>query len=382
MSEPVERTEKASRLAFIEGMRGLAAFYVVLQHCVTMVDPYQLMLRANAHPSWLREVFLFLLNGHFAVSAFIVLSGFCLQLALYQKGDGQLRDVRTFFFRRFWRILPPYYACLAFSLLVCHFVTSRQEGMPWVQYLPVTWENTLAHIFMIHNLSRDWMYKINGVLWSISIEFQLYLVFPLFVVGLWRWGSRVMIPLMGSLVAVLMVASPASEKLYPWYAALFVLGMCGARWALEPSRAFLHRWFLAGSVLFLVAALWSTQYTKELVVRDALMGVSVTLALALGTARPDHLWVRPFAFGPLVGLGAFSYSLYLMHHPILQIIYLMRPEWVSTPLRSFAYLLIVGVPIILVLCYAFYRVFEKPFIGRRPRKKLPPQTPAPSPARD
>ncbi len=358
----------ASRLAFIEGMRGLAAFYVVLQHCVTMLDPAQAMLKPGAHPAWLREVFLLLLNGHFAVSAFIVLSGYCLQLALYQKGDGQLRDVRSFLYRRFWRILPPYYACLAISLVVCHFVTSRQTGMPWEQYLPVTWENTMAHVLMIHNLSRDWMYKINGVLWSISIEFQLYLVFPALAGALWRWGARVVVPVLGVLVAVLLVTLPASEKLYPWYAALFGLGMAGARLALHPKKSPPQGWLLAGAVVFLVAALWSTTVTKELVLRDALMGVAVTLTLALGTQNPDHWWVRPFAWRPMVFVGAFSYSLYLMHHPILQILYVSRPAWAGTPLRTFGYLLVVAVPVILVLSWMFYRVFEKPFIGRRPRR--------------
>lgn len=366
MTEPAESRD---RLGFIEGLRGLAALYVVLQHICTLVDPRFLMQRPDAQPRWLAGVMSTLWYGHFAVAAFIVLSGFCLQMSLYGRKDGRLTDLPTFLKRRCWRILPPYYACLALSLLVCHFVTSRQEGLPWSQYLPVTTENVAAHVFMIHNLSREWMYKINGVLWSISIEFQLYFLFPLIAAALWKLGARWVLPVAVALVAVPLAARPELEKLYLWYGALFVLGMCGARWAFDTrlTRPAYQPTLVVAAVSFIVSIL-SLQWTKELYWRDGLMGVAIVALLMAGVVRPTAPWTRWIGAKPLLWLGSFSYSLYLMHHPVLQVLFVSRPEWASTVTRQIGFLA-ACLPIILAVCYGFYLVFEKPFISRGKQKR-------------
>lgn len=370
------------RLGFIEGMRGLAAFYVVLQHICTLIDPQFRMLRPGAQPAWLAQTMSGLWYGHFAVAAFIVLSGFCLQMSLYHRGDGRISDLGTFLKRRCWRILPPYYACLALSLVVCYTVTQHQEGLPWSQYLPVTTENVLAHVFMVHNLSRDWMYKINGVLWSISIEFQLYFLFPLFVIALWKWGARLVLPWLSVLTVALLLMQPEAEKLYVWYVLLFVLGMAGARWAMDPRLPRTAPWalYLTAGMSF-AAALATIGITKELYIRDTLMGLAVVTLLMAGLQSPGVWWTRILGAAPLAGLGAFSYSLYLMHHPILQVLFVNRPAWASTVTRQFVFL-VACLPIILFLCWVFYRLFEKPFISRGKPKRAVRVEPQEEPAGD
>ena len=363
MNESGSRQD-TGKLGFIEGLRGLAALYVVAQHICTMVDPRFLLMRSGAQPAWLASVMAPFWYGHFAVSAFIVLSGFCLQMSLYHSGDGQLRDVRRFLKRRCWRILPPYYACLALSLITVHFVTSKHSGPPWDQYLPVTAENLVAHILMIHNFSKDWMYKINGVLWSISIEFQLYFLFPMICVALWRWGSRTTLPILATLVFLALTVHVSAEKLYVWYFGLFVLGMAGARWSFDRRLPQPHAWAMSSLAVFaFAAAIMSIGWTKQLAVRDTLMGIAVVSALVAGSTNPGMLWVRALGLKPLVKLGAFSYSLYLVHHPILQWLTHFRPQAINTTTRHFAYLVAL-LPLILLACYAFYRLFEKPFIGK------------------
>lgn len=349
-----------NRLDAIEGMRGLAAFYVVLQHCCTMVDPLQRL----KEPSWLVALMKPLYYGHFAVAAFIVISGYCLQLSLYRRADGRIDDLKRFLERRCWRILPPYYACLGFSLLVCWAVTSRQSGLPWSQYLPVTTENVMAHVFMVHNLSREWMYKINGVLWSISIEFQLYFLFPALVTVLWRWGIGALVAVTSALAGAGLLFLMDGRKLYLWYLPLFALGMVAARLAFKPDQkrpSPVAVW--ATILLFFGLGIASIGWTKELWIRDSLLGVGVAaLLVAVGTQRVPILDSKV-----LVWLGGFSYSLYLMHHPVMQVLFAHRPEWVATPLRQMAYLFVVGVPLMVGASYAFFRVFEKPFMKGRPK---------------
>ena len=61
-------------------------------------------------------------------------------------------------------------------------------------------------------------------------------------------------------------------------------------------------------------------------------------------------------------LGLFSYSLYLMHHPIQQMLFLWRPAFVQSAPAILAYFIVVGLPVILLGTYGFYRLFEQPFI--------------------
>src|SRR3954447_6743605 len=141
------------RLAFIEGLRGIAALYVVFTHFVSMADPSHLSGTVSAAQPWLQSIFHGFWYGHLAVAAFIVLSGYCLQTSLFGGKDGRIHNFGKFYARRAKRILPPYYATLILSVLVSIYITSKQPGMPFTQYVPVTQENVLAHVFMIHNFN-------------------------------------------------------------------------------------------------------------------------------------------------------------------------------------------------------------------------------------
>src|SRR5579862_3526623 len=216
------------RLAFIEGLRGVAALYVVLTHIGSMVDPSHLSGTDSKAPEWLQALIRPFWFGHLAVAAFIVLSGYCLQTSLFGGKDGRIHNFRKFYARRARRILPPYYATLILSVLVSIYITSKQPGMPFSQYVPVTQENVLAHVFMVHNFSPDWMYKLNGVLWSIAIEWQLYILFPILVALLLKVG-RVLYVAVSALAAVaLLMYIPDAIKLYVWYVPLFALGMAAS----------------------------------------------------------------------------------------------------------------------------------------------------------
>jgi peptidoglycan/LPS O-acetylase OafA/YrhL len=359
-------TRRPGRLDYIEGLRGIAAFYVVLQHICTMVDPHRLMLKDGAKPAWLALAMRPLWYGHLAVAAFIVISGFCLQLSLYNRGDGSLPNLRKFLLRRCERILPPYYACLVLSIIVCLLVTQHQIGLPFEQYVPLTAANVAAHFLMVHNLSIDWMYKINGVLWSIAIEFQLYFAFPFFVWALVRRGRWPLLSILGVLAAAVVLMVPGAPKMYVWYVPLFALGMAMAYTAFD-GRAKKPVAWISGSIAAVAACatVYAVGAGASLPVADSIGGVAVAGLLLFGAAAPGSFLMRTVGSKPLVKLGTFSYSLYLLHHPIMQVVYVLRPAIASTPVRQVAYLVAVGVPIILAACYGFFWVFERPFVKAR-----------------
>ncbi len=351
------------RLPFLEGLRGLAALYVVIGHICSLSDPSALAGQVSRAPAWLQQVMAPFSFGHLAVAAFIVLSGFCLELSLFTGGNGRVTNLKRFFARRAKRILPAYYACLACSLVTVALVTSKQVGMPFSLYLPVTSESVLAHVLMFHNFSPDWMYKINGVLWSIAIEVQLYVVFPLLALTLTRLRRRWFV-LGASLLAVAVIVSvPNAGKLYPWYFTLFALGMAGAHLAYRPSlsRGQMPEIALVTSLLALGGCAWACSARQPIYVCDAFVGVAVASIIYAGAVAPHGKVVRALSWKPIVALGGFSYSLYLMHHPILQLLYSIRPASVADSPAIFWYLLAL-MPIVLMVSKLFSLAFEKPFM--------------------
>lgn len=361
-----ETSPAASRyLPFIEGMRGVAALYVVLGHIASLADPASVTGGASKAPPWLTSFVSVFAFGHLAVAAFIVISGFCLWLALFQRDDIGVSDVKGFLVRRCRRILPAYYGCLAVSILVSLTITPKGRGMPFIQYLPVTGENVLAHVFMVQNLRPEWMYKLNGVLWSISIEFQLYFLFPLLARALRKlgWGPTLLITIVLSILPALLI--PRGVKLYPWFLSFFYLGMIGAWYGLRPAT---HRpWLWTIGAVGFATCLVAVHQGWSPIVAECGIALAVLALLAEGTraeVRQVSSPSRLFAAKPLVAVGAFSYSLYLMHHPVLQAIAIYRPGAMQTPLREWGYLMLVGLPIVLAICFGFALVFEGQWVRK------------------
>lgn len=360
-----------TKLAFIEGMRGLAALYVVLGHICSIAYPGVFLGVRGDAPEWLRIVMQPFGFGHIAVAAFIVISGFCLQTSLFNKGDGTLQDPKTFYKRRALRILPPYYACLAISICVVFKVTPLGgDGLPFSLYTPATPQAIAAHVFMVHNWSPDWMYKINGVLWSIAIEAQLYLLFPLLVFLINKAYRLPTLLLAMSISASTLLIWPKAEKFYPWYFALFTLGMIASHLAFNPPK-----WRgpnALASMLFgglcLVGCIYSAAEGYRMPVLDAWMGACVVSVIYACTVSKKFTVGKLLSARPLVWLGAISYSLYLMHHPILQPLYIFRPAWAQEPLQATIYLMVAGLPLILLGVCIFWFCFERPFMTRRKSK--------------
>ncbi len=359
------------RLPFLEGIRGLAALYVVLGHICNLSDPRLAAGYISHSPEWLQRTMGWFSYGHLAVAAFIVISGFCLELSLFARESGVIHSISRFYKRRAQRILPPYYVCLGLSILVAIQITAHQVGLPFSQYVPVDQAAILSHVFLIHNFSLDWMYKINGVLWSIAIEVQLYIIFPLLVLILNKLGRLVVLAATGLLAYEAILHIPQAPKMYFWYLPLFVGGMVSAHLAFKPGR--LGPWPVVGS-LFTIGCLYGCFYATNqkwpIYSSDLFMGFAIAgLCYAL-TGAPRGPVYGILKWKPVAVLGAFSYSLYLMHHPIAQVLYANRPPWAKDEVSLFWYFM-ACLPVILLSCWLFYLVFERPFMPKRSSKKSP-----------
>jgi peptidoglycan/LPS O-acetylase OafA/YrhL len=109
---------RPGRVVGLDGIRGLAALYVVTCHIFLRAWPgYP---GSNHAPFWAA----LLSHGRGGVAMFIVLSGFSLGLGPARSG-WRLRSAATFAHRRAWRILPPYWAALGFSLMMTWYVLAQ-----------------------------------------------------------------------------------------------------------------------------------------------------------------------------------------------------------------------------------------------------------------
>lgn len=157
------------RVDSIDSLRGVAIIMVILYHVHAWIPGLSTL------PSW----YMFPISlGFSGVDLFFVLSGFSLYYAwLRQEQATKEVEVKKYYWRRFWRIYPPY--------LIAFFI-------PWLPVLFTTpaeaVKEALWHIFLLHNYSEKFFYGANGPLWSIAVEAQFYMLFPLIVLLMKRWG--------------------------------------------------------------------------------------------------------------------------------------------------------------------------------------------------
>ncbi len=217
------------KLAFLNGLRGLAALYVLLYHLYYAPKGLSPVL---VHAlSWLRF-------GHYAVAVFIVLSGYCLMLPVVRSEDGRLRGgMWNYLKRRAIRILPPYYAALALSLALI-LLSHRSTHALGIQTNDTFFQASMApgslisHLLLLHSWNKNWIETIDGPMWSVSIEWQIYFLFPLLLLPLWRrFGSLAAIAaglLVGVVPYLVLPKGQNFEWACPWYTGLFAMGMAGA----------------------------------------------------------------------------------------------------------------------------------------------------------
>ncbi len=358
-------------LDFLDGIRALAALWVVLSHT------WEAQFGVAAHRGLTGLLTNWMPYAHLAVDVFIVLSGFCLTLPVARRGviDG---GARRFFFKRARRILPPFYACLALSVPLA--LLARALGAAHTNALSP--QAIAANLLLLQDVFPHWN-TLNPPLWSVAVEWKIYFFFPLLV---WVWRRAGPLPTLAlsalggyGLALALYRASPgiALGHACPWYLFLFALGLCAAPFAFADGRGrFLWGWIAGASAAVLAGLLWlfpitgegSALFEAHLPAIDAAAGVltaSALIALSrqLGQPRPGPA-LALLSWRPLVRIGTFAYSIYLMHAPILLIFVTLAAHLHSRAL-AIAALVGLGIPAIVGLCFLFFLVFERPFLTSR-----------------
>lgn len=367
------------RLAPVDGLRGLAAMMVVIGHIH--------LAAGSAALGGLNVVLGQLGSG---VDLFFVLSGFCLFYPLTKPGAAF--SARDFFRRRARRILPPYYAAMGVLLLLPPLLgpLAARVGVIDVPAASISWQQIWTHLLLVHTLFPGTFFGIDGPFWSLGVELQFYLAFPLAVWLTRRYGWRGLLVMGWATIVYQGAVSLVVHAQLPPSAlttgnatvdvkALFFLG----RW-LEFALGMAVAMLVRGRHIAAIGA------GREALV---LAGCAGAWAAATGFLRaaPDH-WLLPIAnpaygaaFAALLLLactpgsrtgrllsgavavwtGTISYSLYLIHLPLLLAIGPTIIGWGWGDAATLLAETLIGLPLVLGCAAAFYWVFERPFLAVR-----------------
>ena len=383
-----EKEKPRVNLRFLDGLRGLSALYVLLYHLYT--------------PAGLPRSSVLLLSGlrfgHYAVAVFIVLSGYCLMLPV-ARGDGTLRGgTLAFIKRRARRILPPYYAALVlslgFSALAMHNLIAMHTTVPEGEWRDsISPGSLISHLFLVHNFNRVWSVSIDSPMWSVATEWQIYFFFPLILLPVWRRFGSLAVILAGIIVGVApLLLLPARHNLSwacPQFIGLFAIGMAAASQNKESGpdkeRKELPWAVLSGAgfaAFFLIAFYLGVVKARPLGasgelplsypwIGDVLFGLATGALLIYceqttirsGKGKPLPLLLRLLTSRAAMALGAFSYSLYLVHFPLVVYSGKLLHHFFESQMVVSTLQLIVAVPVIMLISYSFHIVFERPFMS-------------------
>lgn len=359
------------RIATVDGLRGLAIALVLLTHVHQALGyPYIQYASIFATVDFLRS----------GVDLFFVLSGFCLFYPLTKPGSRP--NWPSFFRRRARRLLPPYYAAIAVLILLPFLIepAAHRLGLVTSPYQFPDWHQVWTHLLIVHPFFSDAFYGLDSPLWSLGVEMQFYLAFPLAVWLVFRLGWRGVAVLAACTLGYrALVGSSALaglpidlNELFPSRWLEFGLGMLVAMQIRRAGNAPLSRrrelFDLVGTVTaYLIAAyfLYGPLDNYPYAHKDLLFSAGWAAVLYLTCSRGTVL-AGMFAAAPLVWLGTISYSVYLIHFPI---IFSLAPTVAAMHLSNtmnMVVLSLVALPVVLVCSAVFFHFVERPFLNTAP----------------
>jgi len=355
------------RYNYVEGIRALACLTVVLNHAVAEAFPVLYQVDIPPMLSFLRLWFAF---GHHAVTAFIVVSGFCLGLPLAAGDFSKPVAFGQFMARRIARIVPPYYAALVISLLVCFAMFKFPSGMHFDFSAHPRPSDIAAHVLLIQNVFGTG--QINYSLWSIATELHIYMLFPFLVAMLRKrngWIAAAAIAVAAYGISYL-VMDTRLDRAAVHFVGAFICGIA-ASWVTRSEHPVATRlrtfsgWPLVAlgglaGIVFWTKSLPYSQYQAFQMAQDAVVMIAITALLIACTKVKSPLRLLLEA-KPLVWIGERSYSLYLLHVPIQAALLKVAISTLDlTHTERLVFSLTFGLGILFGLTWVFHRVVEIP----------------------
>ena len=360
-SQAPQARASAPRLAYIDGLRGVAILAVVLYHAYARRPDLMSFGAYYAIPP--------LSVGWVGVELFFMISGFVIFMTLERS-----KSLAVFAWQRWHRLFPAMLTATVLIVVTSPLFAERPQG-------PIGWLDPLVGLTFIDPkwwslLLRVDVKPLEGAFWSLFVEVQFYAVAAIAYFALGRRGA------IAAIVAVLLLATLAQSGLlpagsFPQRALIALTDRLGGGY---------YGWFIAGAALYLHA-----RNGRPGMLWLALAGLATSVALAsppgswiagkLALVSVAVLFVAALWWAPLQRqleqpiwqfLGFVSYPLYLVHENILVALTVKLAR--AAPGLPAGLLPIVGIAVVVGLAWLVARHAE-PAVRRllpAPRVQAPP----------
>jgi peptidoglycan/LPS O-acetylase OafA/YrhL len=293
----------------LQSFRGFGVLMVAFFHCQGVIGGELSMRPAPEHglgtaPILAHYISLAVLNGHAALMAFFVLSGFVLTLSLRRGPQGGLPASFTFTTARLFRIVPANaVAVLVAVAMAATARATRQASVP----PPWSWSPMLANMLLVET-------TINPVAWSLTVEM---LAVP-FIVGMFlvtrRHGPTPLVLVAAVTLCLSFAPSwighrPLGRNLFVFFLGMLVAEL-GPRLAGTLNRKQAARWFVLALVVWFPTRALLGRWSHFASVAEAFAAATMMALIAYGPQLSSYRW---FELRPVLWLGEISYSLYLYH---------------------------------------------------------------------
>jgi peptidoglycan/LPS O-acetylase OafA/YrhL len=326
------------RIQSLDGLRGVAILLVLLFH--------------GSLPGFR--------NAWIGVDIFFVLSGYLITTVLIREYKrSQTISLIEFYKRRSLRLAPPLFLmCGLFLLLALAFLPNLAARL----------RETLESILYVSNWSQAFQLKTSkylGHTWSLGIEEQFYLLWPMLLLQLVRlpngsrWVFRAALGLAAAAAVwrgALFLLGASPERLYNGFDTRCDTIFIGCALAfVAPRLRSIWPLGLVGILSALIFARWNAPFM--FMGGYTLLSVSAALLIAGGIERTSSL-SRLLGAKPLVFVGSISYGLYIYHFPVYALI-VDSVGWNPWYLNS------IGLPIATIMAIVSYRTIERRAMGLR-----------------
>lgn len=310
-------------------------------------------------------------GGFVGVDVFFVISGFLITSIIVREVEVGTFSVRVFYVRRAKRILPALFVMLAAVTVMAAVILFPRDLVQYARSLVAT-VGFVSNVFFWRTSGYfERRAEENPLLhtWSLGVEEQFYIFFPLMIVLIWKWCPRsllaaVVVSWLGSLLlSAAMVAwrpDPVFYNLpFRWWELTTgsLLAIARPPAPAVPGRA--DACSLIGLVLIAIPiVLYSNQTTfPGLAALPPCIGTALVI---YSTAHPDGGVRRLLSLPLIVGIGTLSYSIYLWHWPLIVLVkYRLFREFTAFEIFAIA-------AATLALAYLTRRFIEKPCLAWRP----------------
>lgn len=336
----------------IDGLRAIAVLAVILNHLFLNIFP----------------------NGYLGVDVFFVISGYVITASLAQRSEARFWDfLLSFYARRIKRLLPALLVCCLITAVAIALVNPDPEESLKTGFTAVFGASNIFLFFRASDyFSRAVTLNPFTHTWSLGVEEQFYLVFPLVFFLLFCWGRGARSPAFG--VGAILALLATSFAAWVWFtpidpiATFYIVAFRGwqlllgvlvflvlGRRAFRPNRPAMAQSVSIGITLALIAVLIAPGLDGKIILQIAATVLAgAVIAWGCVTRAAQQMAGNPILLHPALRYtGKISYSLYLWHWPLI-----VLAKW-TIGLGGLVEVALVA-SLIVVASWASYTFVERP----------------------